>query len=385
MGAPFVVESWIWAVRLMHFKSVLRLQTEDYVMCLYTILIAFLNIDLNVSTNLIDPAHPVTLTPLEISRRTWGSKTVLLVEQCMCAVQWGTKCCLLLLYWRLTQNLRQALVVKVAAGYVVVTYIVMEVFYFAVWCRPFRDYWQTPTDNVQCTTALHHLIMNLVFNLTSDILILSIPLPLLVRAHLPLRKKALLVFPFSLGLFTMLCAILSKRKSFTQPYSTEWVYWYCREASTAMIVANMPYSWALIRKIFNLRSFFGDSTAGHIQAGQPRELTGHSLGVLQLESQPRSRQVSHSDGEHGKLSWHKLKLHTSRDDTPKSWVDRDENGKDKEIHVDATPASSSTSSAGSVRKPPHTAKTDWTLDRLYPLDDEELAAPDPTQRRYEGV
>ncbi|EXJ62325.1 hypothetical protein A1O7_02759 [Cladophialophora yegresii CBS 114405] len=397
MGTPFVVESWIWysvticmviarvAVRLMHFKSVLRLQTEDYVMvfltCLYTILIAFLNIDLNVSTNLIDPAHPVTLTPLEISQRTWGSKTVLLVEQCMCAVQWGTKCCLLLLYWRLTQNLRQALVVKVAAAYVVATYIIMEIFYFGVWCRPFRDYWQTPTDNVQCTTALHHLIMNLVFNLTSDILILSIPLPLLVRAHLPLRKKALLVFPFSLGLFTMLCAILSKRLSFTHPYSSEWVYWYCREASTAMIVANMPYSWALIRKVFNLRSFFGDSTAGHIQAGQPRELTGHSLGVLQLESQPRSREVSHAEGEHGKLSWHKLKLHTSRDDTVKPY----ENGKDKEINVNTTPTSSSTSSAGSVRKPPTTTKTDWTLDRLYPLDDEELAAPDPTQRRYEGV
>jgi hypothetical protein len=227
--------------------------------------------------------------------------------------------------------------------------------------------------------------MNLVFNLTSDVLIMSIPLPLLVRAHLPLKKKALLVFPFSLGLFTMLCAILSKRLSFTHPYSAEWVYWYCREASTAMIVANMPYSWALIRKIFNLRSFFGDSTAGHIQAGQPRELTGHSLGVLHLDSQSRSRQVSHSDAEHGKLSWQRLKLHTSREDTSKSWVDRNEFGKDKEINVDATPASSSTSSAGSVRKPPPTARTDWTLDRLYPLDDEQLTAPDPMQRRYEGV
>lgn len=300
----------------------------------------------------------------------------------MCAVQWGTKCCLLLLYWRLTQNLRQALVVKIAAGYVAGTYIIMEIFYFAVWCRPFHDYWQTPTDNTQCTTALHHLIMNLVFNLTSDILILSIPLPLFVRAHLQAKKKLLLIFPFSLGLFTMLCAILSKRLSFTHPFSSEWVYWYCREASTAMIVANMPYSWALIRKLFHLRSFFGDSTADRIQAGQPREYNGHSVGAIQLESNPRSRLTSEAEALHGSFSWNKIRLPTSKDDT---WGHSTAESKDKEIKVDATPASSSNSSAGSVQRPPPAASTDWTLDRLYPLDDAELAAPDPTQRRYEGV
>ncbi len=304
----------------------------------------------------------------------------------MCAVQWGTKTCLLLLYWRLTQNLRQALVVKVAAAYVLTTFIIMEICYFAVWCRPFHDYWQTPTNNVQCTTALHHLIMNLVFNLTSDVLILSIPLPLLIKAHLPPKKKALLVFPFSLGLFTMLCAILSKRLSFTHPFSAEWVYWYCRESSTAMIVANMPYSWALIRKVFKLRSFFGDSTAGHVQAGQPRELNGYSVGALQLDSQPRSRQASHPETEHRKLSWPKLRLHSTKDDSPTTLTGSTELSKDKEVQVDATPASSSTSSAGSVRKPPPAASTDWTLDKLYPLDDDEdLTAAEGTQRRYEGV
>jgi hypothetical protein len=222
--------------------------------------------------------------------------------------------------------------------------------------------------------------MNLVFNLTSDILILSIPLPLLAKAHLGPKKKILLIFPFSLGLFTMLCAILSKRLSFTHPFSAEWVYWYCREASTAMIVANMPYSWALIRKVFNLRSFFGDSTAAHMQAGQPREMNGYSIRGVQLDSHPRSRQASQLEGEHGKLSWHKLRLHSTKEENGKSWTD----ATDKEVKADGTPESSNTSSAGSVQKPP-VASTDWTLDRLYPLDDDELAASDPTQRRYEGV
>ena len=116
----FTVESWIWygvvafmvvlryTARILLFKSPLRLQVEDWLMlfifALYTILIAFLNVDATVNTNLINPADIPHLTPQDIRQRTWGSKTVLLVEQCMCAVQWGTKICLLILYWRLTQN-----------------------------------------------------------------------------------------------------------------------------------------------------------------------------------------------------------------------------------------------------------------------------------------
>jgi hypothetical protein len=74
-----------------------------------------------------------------------------------------------------------------------------------------------------------------------------------------LKRKLFLIFPFLMGVFTMLCAILSKHLSFTQPFSAEWVFWYCRESSTAMIVTNMPYSWALIRRAFGLKSFFRDS------------------------------------------------------------------------------------------------------------------------------
>jgi hypothetical protein len=185
-----------------------------------------------------------------------------IVEQCMCAVQWGTKACLLTLYWRLTREFKRHIVMAVAA-YVAITYVVMESLWFAYWCRPFHDYWKTPVENTQCNTALHHLIVNISFNLSTDLLIMSIPLPLLFRTRMDLKKKLFLIFPFSMGVFTMLCAILSKHLSFTQPFSAEWVFWYCRESSTAMIVTNMPYSWALIRRAFGLKPFFRDGVPIH--------------------------------------------------------------------------------------------------------------------------
>lgn len=316
----------------------------------------------------------------------------------MCAVQWGTKACLLLLYWRLTQNLVQNIVVKCAAIYVGVTYVVMEICYFAVWCRPFSDYWQTPTDNVQCTTALHHLIMNLAFNLSSDILIMSIPLPLFLRSRLDVKRKILLVLPFTLGLFTIICAILSKHLSFTQPFSAYWVYWYCREASTVMIVSNMPYSWQLIRRIFHLRAF-SDSSTDRQQAGQPGELNGYSIADFSTHSQSRlrsnSRIASKSADSAGSRPWYRsesgrkgsqinagaptMELNNSPDNL-------DFNMKEIEVERGFASSSSGSNSAG-LPKPPPVSTTANTLDKLYPLDDEEEEAHDAvdiTRRRYDG-
>lgn len=43
-----------------------------------------------------------------------------------------------------------------------------------------------------------------------------------------------------------------------------WTFWYIREASTAVYVANMPMCWSLLRHLFNLRAFnsYGSSKTG---------------------------------------------------------------------------------------------------------------------------
>lgn len=346
--------------------------------CLYTVLIVFLNVDATVETNLINPNDIPKLTHEDIVRRTWGSKMVLLVEQCECAVQWGTKACLLILYWRLTQNLTQHIVVKVAAVYVVVTYVVMEVLYFGYWCRPFHDYWQTPTDNVQCTTALHHLIVNLSFNLSSDLLIMSIPLPLFLRAQMDLKRKLLLVLPFSMGVFTIICAILSKHLSFTQPFSGVWVFWYCREASTAMVVTNMPYSWALIRRAFGLKSFFAES-----DSDQDTTIPGvsiHNASVVSSRVQARNRSSILFFGR--KDAKNSTSAPSTMSDTyMHSW--NKQAGLDEKVTVETTAHNSTTSSSsrGSVSKPPASHSTAATLDRLYPLDDKDLELLEEQEKR----
>lgn len=116
-----------------------------------------------------------------------------------------------------------------------------------------------PTPNVQCNAATNHLITNATLNLSSDVILLCIALPMFVRTQMPARKKVALCCVFGLGIFVMISAILNKYYSFTNPFGSQWTYWYCRESSTSMLVANLPFVYTLFRRMFNLRSL--DSTA----------------------------------------------------------------------------------------------------------------------------
>lgn len=89
-----------------------------------------------------------------------------------------------------------------------------------------------PTPNKQCNTAMNHLITNAVFNLSSDTILLIIALPMFIRSRLPARKKIALVCVFGLGVFVILCAILNKYYSFTDPFGSEWTFWVCNLSSS---------------------------------------------------------------------------------------------------------------------------------------------------------
>lgn len=73
----------------MVFGSVKGFQSDDYgmvvVLCFYTVLINVINVVRNTDSNLLPPGFDVaSLTPEEIHRREYGSKLILVVEQCQC-------------------------------------------------------------------------------------------------------------------------------------------------------------------------------------------------------------------------------------------------------------------------------------------------------------
>ncbi|KAH7062426.1 hypothetical protein B0J12DRAFT_237720 [Macrophomina phaseolina] len=278
MMSSLQIESWTWYAlcvfivacrlvsRIILQGSVLRLQADDALvivaMCSYTALIAVINIVAVSSSNLINPAEgDITFTPQVVKRRSYGSKMVVVSEQMQLATIWLVKGCLLIMYARLTTSTKQNIAVKIVAAYVVIGFVLMEILYLGVWCRPFSEYWAVPTNNVQCSAATNHLITNAVLNISSDIFIMAIPMPIFLQARLPIKRKLILCGVFGLGIFSILSAILNKFYSFTEPFGSSWVFWYVRESSTAILTANIPFTWTLLQRTFNIGSFAG-STRG---------------------------------------------------------------------------------------------------------------------------
>ena len=37
--------------------------------------------------------------------------------------------------------------VKALAGYCILTFVLMQILFLGVWCRPFYNYWQVPPDD----------------------------------------------------------------------------------------------------------------------------------------------------------------------------------------------------------------------------------------------
>lgn len=100
------------------------------------------------SSNLMPPGEDVSqYSQAEINDRILGSKLVLVVEQMQIATIWLVKACLLIMYFRMTAVLPQRKLVIATSVYVAVAFVVMEVLYFGVWCRPFNQYWAVPPNS----------------------------------------------------------------------------------------------------------------------------------------------------------------------------------------------------------------------------------------------
>jgi hypothetical protein len=130
----------------MALGSFAKFEADEYVMCVilcfYTALIATINIVESTSSNLLPPGYDIeNMTQADIDERTLGSKLVLVVENCQILVIWGTKACLLIMYLRFTTFRKENFAIKAVSAYVVISFVVMEVLYLGVWCRPFHNYW----------------------------------------------------------------------------------------------------------------------------------------------------------------------------------------------------------------------------------------------------
>ncbi|CZT45030.1 uncharacterized protein RSE6_05303 [Rhynchosporium secalis] len=236
-----------------HRLGIGGLQVDDYLMIwaggLYTTLMVCLNvISGGGGSNLYPPGAFETFTAENIQERIKGSKIGIVSEQAMLNVIYTIKACMLIMFTRLTLGLQVQRMVLYLAVYVVIGWVATEIAFFTA-CTPFSGYWAMP-PTPQCATLEHYAIVQACFNISSDVLMLFIPLPLLTKLSIPLKQKLVLLVIFSMGLFVILAAILTKVFNLSNFWEPTYMLWYTREASVAVYVSNLPMIWPLLREWF---------------------------------------------------------------------------------------------------------------------------------------
>lgn len=211
----------------------------------------------------------------------------------MLNVIYTIKACMLIMYTRLTLGLNVQKMVFYLAIYVAVGWASTEIAFFTA-CRPFVGYWAMPPPNPQCTTLQHYAIVQACFNISSDTLMLFIPLPLITRLNMPLKQKFVLMIIFSMGIFVILAAILTKVFNLSNIWDPSYMLWYTREASVAVYVSNLPMIWPLLREWF-------PSLKGVISTGAKSTTKGNGYGLQSGNIRPRTTNIAgrHMSGTFG--------------------------------------------------------------------------------------
>ncbi|KAE9365738.1 hypothetical protein N431DRAFT_385617 [Stipitochalara longipes BDJ] len=267
-GSPqdLVVQTWtMYSIAMVLFllriyarytRLGLKFQIEDYLMvfavCLYTVF-AVTNITIiqGGGSSLYLPDQFDTFTPQDILARIEGSKIEVASEMCMLNTMYTLKACMLFIYFQLTANLKQNRLVKICAVYTFCGWLATVLLFFFN-CHPFSGYWTLPPPQEECATYFRYEVTQAVFNISSDLAMLSIILPMLFRMRMPWKTKVPLVFIFSMGLVVVTCACTSKYFTFRDIWDDSYQFWYLREASIAMYVTNLPYVWSLARQTFRV-------------------------------------------------------------------------------------------------------------------------------------
>ncbi|KHN96598.1 uncharacterized protein MAM_05541 [Metarhizium album ARSEF 1941] len=193
--------------------------------------------------SLKDVKHRVVLklSEEEKSSIVFGAKCAVATWCIYVSLIWTLKACMLFLYGRLTLDLKQRQLVKTTAVVCAAAYVATIA---VVWlhCTPIRKKWQIhpyPGDACAKGTPVHYTLV--VTNVSTDLMIMAIPLPLLWKVQMPRLRKLLCGVWLCTGGFIMLAAIVRFILCIKHATSTDLTtVWSLRETFVGLIAANIP-------------------------------------------------------------------------------------------------------------------------------------------------
>lgn len=187
--------------------------------------------------------------------------------------------------------MKQAKLINAVFVWVAVGFVGTQIAMFTT-CRPFSGYWSVPAIDSefiyplqckellsgnpgQCWSYYDFEIVEAIFNISADIAVLLVAIPLLFKIRVPIQQMAVLITIFGMGAFVIAAAVLTKVYSLDPALvSYSYLNWYFREASVSVYVTNLPAIWALLRDTFPVVKRWGYPAATSYAGGTGGSRTG---------------------------------------------------------------------------------------------------------------
>ncbi|OJJ33943.1 hypothetical protein ASPWEDRAFT_173377 [Aspergillus wentii DTO 134E9] len=220
------------------------------VVSLMTNFVLYAFIVVQVNTGLGEPEN--TLSPSELRTQL---KALWLTIPFYNLTLTLTKISMALLYRRLFPTTRYRIVTLAIIILITITGLWMTISAF-VFCIPIAAFWD-PNLGDNCLSERVVWCLNASIQITTDLVIVVLPMPVITRLRLPKRQKWALVFVFGLGFFVCAMSIVRLVTLVRLVNSTDetrsnalTALWSSIEADVAIICACLPQLRPLVTRVF---------------------------------------------------------------------------------------------------------------------------------------
>ncbi|BCS17822.1 uncharacterized protein APUU_10650S [Aspergillus puulaauensis] len=195
------------------------------------------------NNNMARPA--LDLSELEIYRRTVGSQMTLANRAIYNTYLWIQKGVVLLLCGRVLTGLPEPeMIVKIYWFVLLGSLVAVQGTTFGE-CRPARLYWQVVPDPGDCVKANTQLVTLVALNITTDAMLILLPMPWLLRVRKSWWKRLQYISLFSIGLLLIAIAIVRLPYYASSTAQVNRNTWGSVEEFFAAFVANVPTLFTL--------------------------------------------------------------------------------------------------------------------------------------------
>ncbi|OAA43299.1 hypothetical protein NOR_04666 [Metarhizium rileyi] len=137
--------------------------------------------------------------------------------------------------------------VNICAAYTVIGYVATQTVVFWA-CHPSSDAFDVSPWR-RCAIDTRYLVVQAVFDISSDVALFSVIMPTLWRLELAWQDKVPLLLTFSMAIYLILCAITSNVFILFYPANECYHFWRMRQAAGGIYISNLPYVWSSVRNL----------------------------------------------------------------------------------------------------------------------------------------